>query len=203
MTSYNFTEQVRRSLALAREHAHALKHEYVGTEHMLLGLLDDDGIPATIFERKGVAPDRIELLVKMTVKEGKAGDTRSDLPYTARAKRVLEFSMREARDLNHNYVGTEHLLLGLLREGNGIAAEVLTSVGITIEDARTETLRQLGIEADQIRPAPPETQSSIPLGKPNHVMVVLMYPSGDSRAKTFKSAHDAISYIGQSFADHA
>ena len=203
MHGYNFTEEVRKALALAREHAAALRHEYVGTEHMLLGLLEDDGIPAAIFERKGVAPDRIAALVKMTVKRGKVAHAKPDLPYTSRAKKTLELSMTEARELNHSYVGTEHLLLGLLREENGIAAQVLNSVGITLSHARVETLRAL--DRDSVE-APPESarsigRPSIPLGKPSEVIVVLRYPNGDSRGWTFTSANDAIGYIGQSFAE--
>jgi ATP-dependent Clp protease ATP-binding subunit ClpC len=201
--NYNFTEEVRRTLALAREHAFALKHEYVGTEHMLLGLLEDDGIPAAIFQRTGVAPDRIAQLVKMGVKEGRTAHANPELPYTSRAKKVLELSMNEAHELNHSYVGTEHLLLGLLREGNGIAAQVLNSVGITIEGARTETLRELGIEMERIRSKPPAAQWRIPRGTPSEVIVVLRYPNGDSRGKTFTSTQDAIRYIGQSDAEPA
>lgn len=203
MNGYNFTEQVRRSLALAREHAVALKHEYVGTEHLLLGLLDDDGIPSMIFERGGVTPDRIEQLVKTTLKQGKATHARPDLPYTSQAKRTLELSMREARDLNHSYIGTEHLLLGLLREEQGIGAQVLNSVGITLDGARAETLRALEAEASRIRPASLAGRSSISFGKPTEVIVVLRYANGDSRGQTFKSAKDAIRYIGESNAEHS
>ena len=203
MNSYNFTEQVRRTLALAREHAHELRHEYVGTEHILLGLLDDDGIATTVIESSGADPDHIAQLVLTTVVRGKTKQNNPELPYTSRAKKTLELTMSEARELNHSYVGTEHLLLGLLREGKGIAAQALNSVGITLDSARWETLRVLGIPADDTSPEPTALplRSSTPAGKPSEVIVVLRYPNGDSRTQKFKSAKDAIRYIGESDAE--
>jgi len=115
MNGYNFTERVRKVLAMAREEASRLHHEYVGTEHILLGLIrEGEGVAATVLQNLNVDLDEIQQKIEETVKKGKAPQA-SDLPYTSRAKKVLELAMAEARDLSHSYVGTEHLLLGLLR----------------------------------------------------------------------------------------
>jgi ATP-dependent Clp protease ATP-binding subunit ClpC len=151
MNGYNFTERVRKVLAMAREEAARLHHEYVGTEHILLGLIrEGEGVAATVLQNLSVELDDIQQKIEETVKKGKAGQTTGpDLPYTSRAKKVLELAMSEARELNHSYVGTEHLLLGLLREEKGIAAQVLTDAGVNLDAARAETLRILGTEMPQ------------------------------------------------------
>ena len=151
MNGYNFTERVRKVLAMAREEAARLHHEYVGTEHILLGLIrEGEGVAAAVLQNLSVDLDEIQQKIEETVKKGKAAQaTGPDLPYTSRAKKVLELAMAEARELNHSYVGTEHLLLGLLREEKGIAAQVLTDVGVNLDAARTETLRLLGTEMPQ------------------------------------------------------
>src|SRR5436305_10454601 len=151
MDAYNFTERVRTVLRMAREEAIWLHHEYLGTEHMLLGLVrEGKGVAATVLQNLSVELDQIHQNVIETVKGGKAAQiTGPDLPYTSRAKKVLELSMSEARELNHKYVGTEHLLLGLLREQKGIAAQVLIDAGVNFEAARAETLRILGTEMPQ------------------------------------------------------
>src|SRR6202050_885065 len=151
MNGYNFTERVRKVLAMAREEAARLHHEYVGTEHILLGLIrEGEGAAAAVLQNMNVDLDEIQQKIEETVKKGKAAQTTGpDLPYTSRAKKVLELAMSEARELNHSYVGTEHLLLGLLREEKGIAAQVLTDAGVSLEAARTETLRLLGTEMRQ------------------------------------------------------
>jgi len=151
MNGYNFTERVRKVLAMAREEAARLHHEYVGTEHILLVLIrEGEGVAATVLQNLSVELDDIQQKIEETVKKGKAGQTTGpDLPYTSRAKKVLELAMAEARDLNHSYVGTEHLLLGLLREEKGIAAQVLTDAGVNLDAARAETLRILGTEMPQ------------------------------------------------------
>ena len=151
MNGYNFTERVRKVLAMAREEAARLHHEYVGTEHILLGLIrEGEGVAAAVLQNLNVDLDEIQQKIEETVKKGKAAQaTGPDLPYTSRAKKVLELAMAEARELNHSYVGTEHLLLGLLREEKGIAAQVLTDTGVNLEAARAETLRLLGNEMPQ------------------------------------------------------
>jgi ATP-dependent Clp protease ATP-binding subunit ClpC len=149
MNGYNFTERVRKVLAMAREEAARLHHEYVGTEHILLGLIrEGEGVAAAVLQSLNVDLDEIQQKIEETVKKGKAAQaTGPDLPYTSRAKKVLELAMGEARELNHSYVGTEHLLLGLLREEKGIAAQVLSDAGVNLDAARSETLRLLGSDA--------------------------------------------------------
>src|SRR3984893_6324329 len=151
MNGYNFTERVRKVLAMAREEAARLHHEYVGTEHILLGLIrEGEGVAAAVLQNLSVDLDEIQQKIEETVKKGKAAAaTGPDLPYTSRAKKVLELAMGVARDLSHGYVGTEHLLLGLLREEKGIAAQVLTDAGVNLDAAKAETLRLLGTEMPQ------------------------------------------------------
>src|SRR5512132_4187051 len=146
MNGYNFTERVRKVLAMAREEAARLHHEYVGTEHILLGLIrEGEGVAATVLQNLNVELDEIQQKIEETVKKGKAAQaTGPDLPYTSRAKKVLELAMSEAREMGHSYVGTEHLLLGLLREEQGIGAQVLVSLGITREKGHREGRNTLG-----------------------------------------------------------
>ncbi len=151
MNGYNFTDRVRKVLQMAREEAARLHHEYVGTEHILLGLIrEGEGVAAAVLQNLNVDLEEIQQKIEETVKKGKAAAAAGpDLPYTSRAKKVLELAMTEARELNHSYVGTEHLLLGLLREEKGIAAQVLTDAGVNLEQSRAETLRLLGSDMPQ------------------------------------------------------
>jgi ATP-dependent Clp protease ATP-binding subunit ClpC len=176
MNGYNFTERVRKVLAMAREEAARLHHEYVGTEHILLGLIrEGEGVAATVLQNLSVELDDIQQKIEETVKKGKAGQTTGpDLPYTSRAKKVLELAMSEARELNHSYVGTEHLLLGLLREEKGIAAQVLTDAGVNLDAARAETLRILGTEMPQGGAQQPSGGSQAPQQQ----------PKGEKKSKT-------------------
>ena len=152
--NYNFTDRVRKVLAMAREEAIRLQHDYVGTEHILLGLIrEGEGVAAAVLTNLNVDLDQIHERVEESVRKGKATIALGELPYTSRAKKVLEFAMAEARDFNHSYVGTEHLLLGLLREEKGIAAQVLNSLGVTLEEARSETLKVLGSDVSPSEPA--------------------------------------------------
>lgn len=148
MNGYNFTERVRRVLAAARTESVALGHDYVGTEHILLGIQSEGGgVASTILVNLGVDGDRVRDRILETVKRGRPGQTGPDLPYTSRAKKILELAMEEARELNHTYVGTEHLLLGVVREEKGMAAQILREFGVTVEKAREEALRILGTAA--------------------------------------------------------
>ena len=145
--NYNFTDRVRKVLAMAREEAVRLQHDYVGTEHILLGLIrEGEGVAAAVLMNLNVDLDQVQERTEEQVRKGKAGSTMGELPYTSRAKKVLEFSVAEAREMSHSYVGTEHLLLGLLREEKGVAAQVLESLGVTLEQAREQTLKLLGTE---------------------------------------------------------
>ena len=152
--NYNFTDRVRKVLAMAREEAIRLQHDYVGTEHILLGLIrEGEGVAAAVLQNLSVDLDQIHERVEESVRKGKATISLGELPYTSRAKKVLEFAMAEARDFNHSYVGTEHLLLGLLREEKGIAAQVLNSLGVTLNEAKRETLKVLGSDISPSEPA--------------------------------------------------
>src|SRR4051812_23370150 len=164
MNGYNFTERVRKVLAMAHAEAARLHHEYVGTEHILLGLIrEGEGVAATVLQNLSVELHDIQQKIEETVKKGKAGQTTGpDLPYPSRAKKALELAMSEARELNHSYVGTEHLLLGLLREEKGIAAQVLTDGGVNLDAARAETLRILGTEMPQGGAQQPAGASATP-----------------------------------------
>ena len=166
MNGYNFTDRVRKVLQMAREEAARLHHEYVGTEHILLGLIrEGEGVAAAVLQNLNVDLEEIQQKIEETVKKGKAAAaTGPDLPYTSRAKKVLELAMTEARELNHSYVGTEHLLLGLLREEKGIAAQVLTDAGVNLEQSRAETLRLLGSDMPQTQP--PTGSSPTPAAAP-------------------------------------
>ncbi|MBK6305507.1 MAG: ATP-dependent Clp protease ATP-binding subunit [Gemmatimonadetes bacterium] len=178
MNGYNFTERVRKVLQMAREEAQRLHHEYVGTEHILLGLIrEGEGVAAAVLQNLNVDLDEIQQKIEETVKKGKAAQTTGpDLPYTSRAKKVLELAMSEARELNHSYVGTEHLLLGLLREEKGIAAQVLTDAGVNLDAARAETLRLLGTEM------PPQGGGKEP--QPGNVPPAATPPKGEKKSKT-------------------
>ncbi len=148
MIGYNFSDQVRKILALARREADALRHEYVGTEHILLGILGGgEGVATAVLRNLGVSSSGIRQKIEETVAPGRAARTGPDLPYTTRAKKILEFSIEESRNLGHDYVGSEHLLLGILREEKGIAAQLLTDAGLTEGTARAEVRRLLGIAA--------------------------------------------------------
>jgi ATP-dependent Clp protease ATP-binding subunit ClpC len=151
--NYNFTDRVRKVLAMAREEAIRLQHDYVGTEHILLGLIrEGEGVAAAVLMNLNVDLEQIHERIEDSVRKGKATIALGELPYTSRAKKVLEYAMAEARELNHSYVGTEHLLLGLLREEKGIAAQVLNALGVTLEDARAETLKLLGSDVGPTQP---------------------------------------------------
>ena len=145
MNGYNFTERVRKALALAREEAAHLHHEYTGPEHMLLGLIaEGQGVAMTVLTNLSVDPATVRVRLLEFVKAGgETVPTGPDLPYTSRAKKALELAMSEARALSHSYVGTEHLLLGILREGMNVAAQVLIEAGVTLDRARAEVLRIL------------------------------------------------------------
>jgi ATP-dependent Clp protease ATP-binding subunit ClpC len=144
VNGYNFTERVRRVLMHAREQAVGLGHEYVGTEHILLGLCADSGVANAAMTNLALDPPVVRDRVLEIVKRGSAHMTGPDLPYTSRAKKSLELAMAEARSMSHSYVGTEHLLLGILLEEKNIAAQVLASLGATVPRVRDEVLRLLG-----------------------------------------------------------
>ncbi len=145
-----FTDRARKVMALANQEAQRFNHEYIGTEHILLGLVKEgSGVGATVLKNLDVDIKKLRLEVEKLVKSGPDMVTMGKLPQTPRAKKVIEYAIEEARALNHNYVGTEHILLGLLRETEGIAAQVLMNLGLKLEDVRQEVLNLLGASVDE------------------------------------------------------
>ena len=145
-----FTDRARKVMALANQEAQRFNHEYIGTEHVLLGLVKEgSGVGATVLKNLDVDIKKLRLEVEKLVKSGPDMVTMGKLPQTPRAKKVIEYAIEEARALNHNYVGTEHILLGLLRESEGIAAQVLMNIGLKLENVRQEVLNLLGAGVDE------------------------------------------------------
>ena len=215
MNGYNFTERVRKALQLARQEAVALRHEYVGTEHILLGLVaEGGGVAGKALTNLGVNPDDVRTAVLQTVKPGPAdgaNDTSTgllgaiadtiglrrsdpDMPYTSRAKKALELSMMEARELNHSYVGTEHLLLGILREERGIAAQVLSTLGVTTTGVRHEVLRILGDDSPKST-VTSERRAERHNEREAAITLVVDHPDGRIEAKKFTRSGDAVSFL--------
>ncbi|MBU4346388.1 MAG: ATP-dependent Clp protease ATP-binding subunit [Candidatus Omnitrophica bacterium] len=140
-----FTERARKVIILAKEEARRFNHDYIGTEHILLGLVrEGEGVAASVLEKLGISLESIRLEIEKLVQPGPATQIIGDIPFTPRAKKVLELAAEEARSLNHNYIGTEHLLLGLIREGEGIASQVLLNLGLDLNRVRNEVLELLG-----------------------------------------------------------
>jgi ATP-dependent Clp protease ATP-binding subunit ClpC len=186
MNGYNFTEQVRRTLGRAREEAVALQHEYVGTEHMLLGLLrDEKGVAADVLQGLAVDAEKTRQTLLGILQKGTNVNAGLDLPYTSRSKKVLEFAMAEARSWDHPYVGSEHLLVALVREQTGIAAQVLSVAGVNIDNVRAATLSALGEE--QLGPLSSRTVRS--------VVVEIQMHDGKSVRRTFADSREAVAYL--------
>ncbi len=140
-----FTDRARKVMALANQEAQRFNHEYIGTEHILLGLVKEgSGVGANVLKNLDIDLRKVRLEVEKLVKPGPEMVTMGKLPQTPRAKKVIEYAIEEARNLNHNYVGTEHLLLGLLREHDGVAAQVLMNLGLKLDQVREEVLNLLG-----------------------------------------------------------
>ena len=140
----NFTPRAQQVLALARKEADRFSHNYVGTEHILLGLIKlGQGVAVNVLERMGLDLDSVRIEVEKEVGTGTAGSSGGNIPYTPRVKKVLALADKEATALNHSYVGTEHILLGLLREGDGVAARVLQKLNVDIQRTRNEILAEI------------------------------------------------------------
>ncbi len=140
-----FTERARKVVILAKEEARRLNHDYIGTEHLLMGLVKEgEGVAAAVLQNLGLSLDVIRLEVEKLVKPGPSTVVSGDIPFTPKAKKVIELAMDEARHLGHNYIGTEHLLLGLLREAEGIASQVLLNLGLDLARVRSEIMSLLG-----------------------------------------------------------
>ncbi len=140
-----FTDRARKVMQLANQEAQRFRHEYIGTEHILLGLIQEgSGVAATVLKNLHIDLSRARLEVEKVVQAGPDVVTMGKLPQTPRAKSALNYAIEEARNFHHNYVGSEHLLLGLLREQEGLAAQVLMNLGLKLEDVREEVLNLLG-----------------------------------------------------------
>ncbi|HYO08943.1 MAG TPA: ATP-dependent Clp protease ATP-binding subunit [Tepidisphaeraceae bacterium] len=156
-----FTDRARKVMALANQEAQRFNHEYIGTEHILLGLVKEgSGVGANVLKNLDVDLRKVRLEVEKLVKSGPDMVTMGKLPQTPRAKKVIEYAIEEARNLNHNYVGTEHLLLGLLREHDGVAAQVLMNLGLKLEEVREEVLNLLGAGVESEEPQAQEKQGT-------------------------------------------
>ena len=144
-----FSERARRVLSLAQEEAQRFNHNYIGTEHILLGLVrETDGIAARVLSNLGVELHKVRSAVEFIIGRGERSAP-GEIGLTPRAKKVIELAVDEARRLNHHYIGTEHLLIGLMREGEGVAAGVLESLGVNLDKVRGEASRILSTQSQQ------------------------------------------------------
>ena len=138
-----FTDRARRVVVLAQEEARLLNHSYIGTEHILLGLIHEgEGVAAKALETLGISLEAVRAQVEEIIGQGGSSPS-GHIPFTPRAKKVLELSLREALQLGHNYIGTEHILLGLIREGEGVAAQVLVKLGADLSRVRQQVIQLL------------------------------------------------------------
>src|SRR4030066_904759 len=138
-----FSDRARRVVVLAQEEARMLNHNYIGTEHLLLGLIQEgEGVAAKALESMGISLEAVRSQVEEIIGRGSSAPT-GHIPFTPRAKKVLELSLREALQLGHNYIGTEHILLGLIREGEGVAARVLINLGADLPKVRQTVIQLL------------------------------------------------------------
>ena len=155
-----FTDRARKVMGLAKAEAQRLNHEYIGTEHILLGLVQEgSGVAANVLKQMNIDLKRIRNEIEKIVKGSPTMVTQGNLPFTPRAKKVLELAVEEASNLGHNYIGTEHLLLGLIKENEGIAARVLLNLGVKLEEVREEILEFLGADKSSYGQAGGEAQS--------------------------------------------
>jgi ATP-dependent Clp protease ATP-binding subunit ClpC len=147
-----FTDRARRVVVISQEEARKLQHNYIGTEHILLGLLAvQGGVAYKVLDRFGMSPDGVREEVVARVGAGNATLT-GHIPFTPRAKKTLELALREALQLNHNYIGTEHILLGLVREGEGVGAQIVTAHGADLDKMRQAVIEILPTQTGPSRP---------------------------------------------------
>jgi len=170
-----FTDRARRVVVLAQEEARLLNHNYIGTEHILLGLIDErEGVAAETLGRMGISLEAVRAQVERIIGQGQSAPT-GHIPFTPRAKKALELSLREALQLGHNDIGTEHILLGLLRVGDGVAAEVLTGLGADLGRVRQQVTEILVVRGEGLSPrvfgsaargaGPPKLVRIVPIGQ--------------------------------------
>jgi ATP-dependent Clp protease ATP-binding subunit ClpC len=196
VTAYDFTNRVRGALIKAREEAQLRHHEYVGPEHLLLGLLaEEDTLVTDVLENLGAKPMDLQTAVEHMVRDGvPTGRVQApDLPYTARARVVLDQAISAAHEFGDGYVGTQHLLLGLIREKHGIAAQALTAAGLSEPQVRREIVRMLQGEgvAAMIDVPQSTNETQVPLS----IAVEVRYGDGSMAKKIFSSKDEAIGFL--------
>lgn len=197
LSGYDFTNRVRGALIKAREEAERRQHDHVGTEHLMLGLLgEEDALVMDVLENLGVNPMVLQQTIEQRISNGRAvrGKTIADLPYTPRARVVLDQAIAAAHEFGDGYVGTQHLLLGLIRERHGIAAHELTAAGLTEPRLRREIVRLLqgeGVAAMLDDVGPDQTDTQVPLS----IAVEVRYEDGTLAKKIFASKDAAIGFL--------
>src|SRR5215468_10396370 len=195
-----FTDRARRVVVLAQEEARMLNHNYIGTEHILLGLIHEgEGVAAKALESLGISLEAVRQQVEEIIGQGQQAPS-GHIPFTPRAKKVLELSLREALQLGHNYIGTEHILLGLIREGEGMAAQILVQRGAGLERVRNAVMEELGRvrataeatavdrtpAADEILTAAQEISGPAPMGS-HHLLEALARADDSLAAKALQA----------------
>ncbi len=155
-----FTERARKVILLAKEEAKRFNHDYIGTEHILLGLIrEGEGVAAAVLVGVGLDPEKIRMEIEKVVQPGPTTVVSGDIPFNPKAKKAIELAMDEAESMGHNYIGTEHILLGLIREGEGVAAQVLINLGLDLDKVRNEVMQLLGSATPGFG-APPKQQKA-------------------------------------------
>jgi ATP-dependent Clp protease ATP-binding subunit ClpA len=204
LPGYDFTQRVRGALIKAREEAHRRHHEYVGTEHLLIGLLEeDDALVMDVLENLGARPYEIRASVEHRIENGAPSQKPHlpDLPYTPRARVVLDQSIAVAHEFGDGYVGTQHLLLGLIRENQGLAAQALAAAGLTEPILRREIVRLLqgeGVAAAlDIDTGDRREETQVPLS----IAVEVRYEDGTLAKKVFTSPTEAIGFLREKARD--
>ena len=204
LAGYDFTTRLRGALIKARDEAHRRHHEYVGTEHLLFGLLaEDDALVMDVLENLGVRITDIESTLDSAVPDGRPSNKPriQDLPYTQRARVVLDQAIAAAHEFGDGYVGTQHLLLGLIRERTGIAAQALTAAGLSEPILRREIVRLLqgeGVAAAlDIDMSEQRRETQVPLS----IAVEVRYEDGTLAKKIFTSPDDAIGFLREKSRD--
>jgi ATP-dependent Clp protease ATP-binding subunit ClpC len=196
-----FTDRARKVMALANQEAQRFNHDYIGTEHILLGLVKEgSGVGANVLKNLGVDLRRVRREVEQLIKHGPGMVTMGKVPHTPRAKRVIEYAIEESRGLNHNYVGTEHLLLGLLREQDSVAAQVLIRLGLKLENVRAEVLDLLGAGVKpELFPTPSEATSTV--GTQDIAAGYLLGLQAELRARREKAEQSGDQQLAQAYRD--
>ncbi len=186
-----FTDRARRVMGIARQEATRFGHDYIGTEHILLGLLEEgSGVAASVLKNL-CSRDNIRIAVTKLVTRGVGHTAMGQLPFTPRAKKVLELSLLEASDLGHTYIGTEHLLLGLIRENEGIAAQALEVNGVLLEDVRDEVMELLGA-ATSVGVEKPSARTPLKGFDPQEIEVIRKRGGGSVEETRWIATYDAM-----------